>query len=235
MARPTSPASHGAVLRLEGVCRSFEEAGRRRTVLDRLDLTLADGEVVAVVGPSGSGKTTLLNIISGIDEPDGGLIQVAGMNLSRLDERRRTLFRRRHVGFIFQFFNLIPTLTVHENLLLPLELNGVVGPEAERRAAAMLGDVGLGDRADAYPDRLSGGEQQRVAVARALVHAPSLLLADEPTGNLDRESGAAVLSVIERLIRRTGRSMVVVTHSEQVTALADRVLLLRDGRLGPLE
>lgn len=221
------------VLRLQGVCRSFEEAGRRRRVLENLDLAVGEGEVVAVVGPSGSGKTTLLNIISGIDAPERGRIEVAGVSLWRLDDRQRTLFRRGHIGFIFQLFNLIPTLTVRENLLLPLELNGVVGTDAESRSASLLADVGLGDRMNTYPDRLSGGEQQRVAVARALVHSPSLLLADEPTGNLDRENGAAVLSVIERLIRKEGRSMVVVTHSQQVTTLADRVLLLRDGRLGP--
>ncbi len=192
---------------------------------------MAPGEVVAILGPSGSGKSTLLNVVSGIDDPDAGEVEIAGTPVGRLRDRERTLFRRRRLGFVFQFFNLVPTLTVRENLLLPLELNGVTGSEARRRADGLLDRVGLGDRGDTYPDRLSGGEQQRVAIARAVVHEPTLLLADEPTGNLDRETGRRVLDLLAEIVRDAGLTLVVVTHSHDVLELADRVLTLRDGRL----
>jgi putative ABC transport system ATP-binding protein len=189
------------------------------------------GELAVLLGKSGSGKSTLLNLVSGIDTPSGGEIWVDGQALTRMAERERTLFRRRSVGFVFQFFNLVPTLTVRENLLLPLELNGVVGAPAVATANAMLAEVGLADRGGSYPDRLSGGEQQRVAIARALVHNPPLILADEPTGNLDAETGQQVLALLDRLTCQAGKTMIMVTHSPEVIGMADRVFRIREGHL----
>lgn len=200
-------------------------------VLDGVNAKVETGERVAILGPSGSGKSTLLNLICGIDVPDAGSVRVAGTELTTLTERDRTLFRRHEVGFVFQFFNLLPTLSVLENLLLPVELKGEVGAQEEARARALLTEVGLADRADAFPDRLSGGEQQRVAVARALVHEPALVLADEPTGNLDEETGARVVDLLDGLVRSDGRTLVVVTHSRDLAARMDRVLRMNHGRL----
>jgi putative ABC transport system ATP-binding protein len=219
------------MVRLSGVSKSFEEGGRQRPVLRGLDLTIEKGECIVILGRSGSGKTTLLNLMSGIDQPDSGSVEVAGHELSKMNERDRTMFRRRRIGFIFQFFNLIPTLTVEENLLLPLELRGDVTEKERKAALGWLDAVGLADRAGGYPDRLSGGEQQRVAIARALSHDPDLLLADEPTGNLDLETGRRVLDLLDKLAEETGKTMVMVTHSNEVVGLADRVLTFRDGRL----
>ena len=217
---------------LRSVSKAFEEGDRRREVLHDLSLTVAPGEVVALVGRSGSGKSTLLNVIAGIDRPSAGTIAVDGQVVSALAERARTIFRRRHLGFVFQFFNLLPTLTVEENVLLPLELVGRgSGPEARAQVARLLAAVGLGDRAAAFPDRLSGGEQQRVAVARALAHDPGLLLADEPTGALDGETGRVVLGLLLDLARDKQRSVILVTHSQEVARAADRVLVLDSGRL----
>ncbi len=228
---PLTPNTDPPMIQLSGVTKTYEEAGRRRPVFEGLNMRIARGETAVVLGRSGSGKSTLLNLISGIDLPDTGEVMVDGVNLTRLGERERTLFRRRCVGFVFQFFNLIPTLTVEENLLLPLELNNTLTDAERRRALALLQEVGLGERRNTYPDRLSGGEQQRIAIARALVHRPALLLADEPTGNLDAETGALALELLSRLIREADMTMVVVTHSAEVIAIADRVLTVRDGRL----
>ena len=180
---------------------------------------------------SGSGKSTLLNLISAIDTPSSGEIIIDGQPLTRLSEHERTLFRRRNIGFIFQFFNLVPTLTVEENLLLPLELNGRTSPADRAHARDLLGRVGLADRAATYPDRLSGGEQQRVAIARALVHDPLLVLADEPTGNLDSDTSAQVLDLLDTLVRQAGKTLLMVTHSTDVVGMADRVLRMREGHL----
>jgi putative ABC transport system ATP-binding protein len=218
-------------IRLDNLSKSYREGGHTRVVLRGLSATFARGEFVAILGRSGSGKTTLLNLISGIDRADSGSVWLDGQNLTALDEHQRTLFRRHHIGFIFQFYNLIPTLTVEENVLLPLELNGVHPREARRRAASLLEAVGLLNRRDTYPDRLSGGEQQRVAIARALVHDPLLVLADEPTGNLDDETGHQVLALLNRLTRQAGKNLILVTHSAEAAAYADRVLQLREGRL----
>ncbi|TVP42454.1 MAG: ABC transporter ATP-binding protein [Gemmatimonadales bacterium] len=207
------------------------EGGVRRAVLEDLDMEVARGTFVALLGPSGSGKSTLLNLVSGIDAPDRGEIEVAGVPLHALSERERTLFRRDRVGFVFQFFNLIPTLTVLENLLLPMELGRRTTDADRARALALLDRVGLVDRAGAWPDRLSGGEQQRVAVARALAHQPELILADEPTGNLDLETGGRVLSLLEELVRDSGTTLFMVTHSEEAAARADRILEIRGGAL----
>jgi putative ABC transport system ATP-binding protein len=219
------------LIRLDGVGKSFEEGGRQRVVLHQVSAEFARGEFVVLVGKSGSGKSTLLNLVSGIDTPTAGDVWVAGQRLTQLSEHQRTLFRRRQIGFIFQFFNLIPTLTVLENLLLPLELNGRTAPSDRQHALDLLGQVGLADRRDTYPDRLSGGEQQRIAVARALVHDPQLVLADEPTGNLDADTGRQVLDLLDTLTRRAGKNLLMVTHSPDVVGLADRVFRIAEGRL----
>jgi putative ABC transport system ATP-binding protein len=240
--RPTIERSRGSaieaadsfpllVLILRKVSKSYREAQTRRTVLCDVDLEVQSGEFVAVTGRSGTGKSTLLNLVSGIDVPDSGTIALDGAELTALGERERTLVRRRAVGFVFQFFNLIPTLSVAENLLLPLELNGCRRDAADARVARMLERVGLASRAQSFPDRLSGGEQQRVAVARALVHEPDLVLADEPTGNLDAETGRMVLDLLCALSRDAGKTLIIVTHSEEAAARAGRVLSIEDGHI----
>ena len=215
------------------VKRAFDEGGRSREVLRGLSFDVAGGELLALIGRSGSGKSTLLNLIAGIDRPDGGRIVIDGCEVSALDERARTLFRRTRIGFVFQFFNLISTLTVEENVRLPLELGGVRAASARAEARRLLKSVELGDRGAEYPDHLSGGEQQRVAIARALVNAPAVVLADEPTGALDAETGRLVLGVFVEQSRRQGTTVILVTHSEEVARAADRVLVMQDGRIAP--
>lgn len=219
------------IIELTGICKSFQEGGRERVVFRDASLTVEPGEWLFLLGRSGSGKSTLLNLLSGIDLPDSGEVRVAGQPLNRQSERERTMFRRSSIGFVFQFYNLIPTLTVLENVLLPLELAGLLNPEHDKLARDLLEQVGLADRAASFPDRLSGGEQQRVAVARALVHRPKLVLADEPTGNLDADTGRQVLDLFQRLLRESGTTLVLVTHSAEVAALADRVLTIENGLL----
>jgi putative ABC transport system ATP-binding protein len=219
------------LIELRGVTKVYREGDAERAVLRGVDATIRRGELCVLIGRSGSGKSTLLNLIGGIDVPTGGEVVVDGLRLGQASEVDRTMFRRHRVGFVFQFFNLIPTLTVEENLRLPLELNGVSRDAARARAGVLLGDVGLADRGRAFPEHLSGGEQQRVAVARALVHEPILVLADEPTGNLDLETGRQVLDLLDRLTRQAGRTMVMATHSREVVGLADRTFRLQDGRL----
>ena len=229
MKQPSSPSP--PLVRLRGLSKSYQEGGTQRSILRGVDAELRRGELVVLLGKSGSGKSTLLNLVSGIDLPDAGDIEIDGQRLTGMSEDQRTRFRRDHVGFVFQFFNLIPTLTVAENLLLPLELKGH-GGEVERQAAlALLAEVGLADRAGSYPDRLSGGEQQRVAIARALAHDPLLVLADEPTGNLDVETGAQVLDLLDRLTRQAGKTLLMVTHSREMVGLADRLWTIEDGHL----
>jgi putative ABC transport system ATP-binding protein len=218
-------------LRLENLSKSFQEGGQKRVVLQNASLDLAQGEIATILGKSGSGKTTLLNLVSGIDRVDGGEIYVGGLCLTALKDQELTLFRRRQIGFIFQFFNLIPTLTVWENVVLSLELNGRLDATGKRYAESMLAEVGLADRLKTFPDRLSGGEQQRVAIARALVHDPALVLADEPTGNLDEETGRQVLTLLDSLTRKSGKSLLMVTHSQEAASIADRVFRLREGKL----
>ncbi len=216
---------------IERLSKSFQEGSHHRIVLDHLNIDFQEGEFVVILGKSGSGKSTLLNLVSGIDKPDEGEITIKGQNLTRLDDRRRTLFRRQEIGFVFQFFNLIPTLSVGENVSLPLELNSIPLKAAQYQAAQMLEKVGLADRWHTFPDRLSGGEQQRVAIARALVHNPSIVLADEPTGNLDEETGKQVLALLEDLTRNAGKNLIMVTHSLEAAVYADRVFSLHDGKL----
>ena len=222
------------MLTIRKLCRSFREGGRVHRVLDEADAQLAEAQVVAVIGRSGSGKSTLLNLISGIDRPDSGTVKMGDLEVTALAEPRLTLFRRRHIGFVYQFFNLVPTLDVEENVRLVLELNGVRGAEARERSASMLASVGLADRARSAVDALSGGEQQRVAIARALVHRPSLLLADEPTGNLDEETAQQVLPVLLSLARQHGTTLLMATHDTALARAADRVLELKEGRLQEL-
>jgi len=225
---PESPP----IVAIDGLRCSFSEGLATHRVLDGVSLRLAAGESVALLGRSGSGKSTLLNLVSGLARPDAGRVRFAGSDVHRLDERSRTLLRRRRIGFIYQFFNLIDTLSVRDNVLLPLELDGRTAAPEHERAERLLNEVGLAARAESHPDRLSGGEQQRVALVRALIHEPELVLADEPTGNLDSETGGIVLDLLERLVRRAGHAMILVTHSREVAARCDRVLTLRDGRLG---
>jgi putative ABC transport system ATP-binding protein len=215
----------------DNLTKSYLEGGQIRSVLRQANARIACGEFVAILGKSGSGKSTLLNLISGIDLADSGMIWVNGTEMTALSERARTLFRRQKIGFIFQFFNLLATLTVLENVTLPGELSGQTLREARKRAEILLEAVGLSDRLSTFPDRLSGGEQQRVAIARALMNDPLLLLADEPTGNLDEVTGSQVLALLDRLTRQAGKNMIMVTHSHEAAAHADRVLHLRDGKL----
>ncbi len=224
-------SDYGGFLILEHLSKSYDEGGKRRLVLQDASLELARGEIAAILGKSGSGKTTLLNLIGGIDRVDTGAITLAGLQLTALKDREWTLFRRANIGFIFQFFNLIPTLTVWENIVLPLELNGLLEEKSKGQADALLAEVGLGDRRRTFPDQLSGGEQQRVAIARALVHDPGLVLADEPTGNLDDETGRQVLALLESLTRKNGKTLILVTHSSEAAAIADRIFRLQHGQL----
>jgi putative ABC transport system ATP-binding protein len=218
-------------LELRNVSKSYREGEAERVVLRDVSVTIPRGEIVVVLGRSGSGKSTLLNVIAGIDRPTAGSVVVDGTDLTALDEQARTRFRRAHIGFVFQFFNLIPLLTVEENLLLPLDLNGRADAKGIARAHELLERVGLGGRGASYPERLSGGEQQRVAIARALIHDPALILADEPTGNLDAETATAVLDLLDTLAREAGRTVLMVTHSREVVGVADRIYAIQRGTL----
>lgn len=230
----TPPEERAVQVRVSNLCRSYVEGGRQHPVLEYLNVEIHEGETVALRGRSGSGKSTLLNLVCGIDAPDKGEVEVAGLNITRMSEHDRTLFRREHIGFVYQAFNLVSTLNVADNIRLVLELNGVGEPEASDRVSELLNAVKLANRADSFPDVLSGGEQQRVAIARALVHRPALLLADEPTGNLDDKTAASVLELLDRLVRDSGNTMIIATHSAKVAALCDRVFELRNGALLPV-
>ena len=216
------------LITLRQLTKTFSEGGQTRTVLDELDLTVDAGAFVVLLGHSGSGKSTLLNLISGIETPSSGAVEIGGVNITSLPDHQRTLFRRDRIGFVFQFFNLIPTLTVLENVTLPQELAGMEKTAVSTHALHLLHRVGLADRAQAFPDKLSGGEQQRVAIARALVHDPMLLLADEPTGNLDEETGQRVLDLLLELTRTAGKTLIMATHNPDIAKLADRVLRVQD-------
>ena len=225
------PENDTVLVRLRNLSRSFTEGERQHEVLIDVSADFLKGKSVAIRGRSGSGKSTLLNLISGIDAPDSGQVEVAGLNITTMTERERTLFRRKHIGFVYQAFNLLPTLSVADNIRLVLELNDVPYGETTDRIDELLGAVDLADRAESYPDVLSGGEQQRVAIARALCHCPSILLADEPTGNLDDQNAERVLQLLDELVRKTGGTMIVATHSATIASYCDQVMELHDGKL----
>ncbi|MFV1858649.1 MAG: ABC transporter ATP-binding protein [Anaerolineales bacterium] len=222
-----------SVVRIERLTKVYEEGEKQRVVLDDLSVDFSTGQFTTVRGRSGSGKSTLLNLIAGIDEPTRGQVIIGGRSISQMSPRERAHYRRDSLGFVFQFFNLIPTLTVLENVSLPSELSGRSEAESHARAAQLLDQVGLGGREADFPDRLSGGEQQRVAIARALVEDPMLVLADEPTGNLDRVTGEVVLSMLEELIRERGLTLILATHSHRIARSADQKWALVDGKLEP--
>lgn len=228
---PTKSKHDSPLVRLQNLTKSFSEGRRQRLVLDDVTAHFCRGEFLVILGKSGSGKSTMLNLISGIETPTAGDVYVDGQPVTRLNERQRTLFRRDKIGFVFQFFNLIPTLTVLENITLPQELAGKSRQEAARSASDLLSRVELASRSDTFPDRLSGGEQQRVAIARALAHDPMLVLADEPTGNLDADTGERVLHLLLELTRQAGKTLIMATHSADVTPYADRVCHIQEGKL----
>ncbi len=219
------------ILELRQVFKHYFEAGEKRSILRGASLVMAEGEFVALLGRSGAGKSTLLNVIGGLDVADEGTVLVQGRELQRLSDDERTDLRARQMGFVFQSFNLIPTLTAAENVALPLVLGGERLPAAAVAAESMLAKVGLAGRGGSSPDRLSGGEQQRVAIARALIHDPVLVLADEPTGNLDYQTGREIMDLLHGMVRERRVSMLVVTHDTDFLSVSDRVLRLQEGVL----
>lgn len=223
-----------AFIQLTDLSKTFQEGEVSRTVLNHISTKFNQGEFIAILGQSGSGKSTLLNLLAGIERPTTGIITINGVTLTNLNERACTLFRRDHIGFIFQFFNLIPTLTVLENITLPQELAG-----GDRRQLAQIGQdlltqVDLDDRGQDYPDKLSGGQQQRVAIARAIAHDPMVVLADEPTGNLDEQTGETILQLLLDVTRNANKTLIMATHNPAIAQQADRVLTVHNGQLeGP--
>jgi lipoprotein-releasing system ATP-binding protein len=222
-----------AALELAGVTRAFEDAGGRLEVLKGVDLRVSGGEIIALVGPSGSGKSTLLHIAGLLERADGGTIHLAGHDASTANDAERTRLRREHLGFVYQFHHLLPEFSALENIVLPMMMAGTPRAEAEERAGELLDRVGLSARARHRPAQLSGGEQQRVAIARALANAPALLLADEPTGNLDPGTAEQVFRVLLEVVKGTGRAALIATHNPDLAARMDRTVTLSDGRLVP--
>jgi putative ABC transport system ATP-binding protein len=223
--------ANAGMISLHKVSRYYKSGERSVHALEEVSLTIARHEFVAVVGPSGGGKSTLMHLIAGLDRPTAGEIIVDGLNLTTADDSALTNFRRRQLGLVFQFFNLLPTMNALENVSLPLLLQAVPPESATARARELLELVGLGNRASHFVHQLSGGEQQRVAIARALVHRPSLLIADEPTGNLDTAAAARLLELLDRIAREQMTTLILVTHSREVAAAASRRIELRDGRV----
>ncbi len=217
------------IIQLKNITKQYHEGRDQHTIFSNLSADFIQGKTTAIIGRSGSGKSTLLNLIGGIDLPDSGEIIVNGNNIALLDESKRTKLRRRDIGFIFQAFNIIPTLTVLENILLPLELNHY--DKKTDKAMRLLNQVGLADRHDSFPDRLSGGEQQRIAIARALIHEPKIVLADEPTGNLDAKTADTILQLLKELICDKNHTLLLVTHSMEIAKLADVTYEVRDEQL----
>ena len=216
------------MIELHGVSKTVPSGSGTLTILHPLDLTIAGGRVAAITGPSGSGKSTLLGLIAGLDAPTAGRVVIDGVDITALDEDGLARLRGSRIGFVFQFFHLIPSLTAYENVAVPMEIRGT--PNAAGRARALLEEVGLTGRAHHYPSQLSGGEQQRIAIARALANDPPIVLADEPTGNLDSTTGRHVMDLLLHVHRARGTTLVLVTHDAELAALADTRLVLRDGR-----
>ncbi|MFN2197870.1 MAG: ABC transporter ATP-binding protein [Anaerolineales bacterium] len=218
-----------SVLEASELVKIYQLGGHQVNALKGVDFFIKDGEFVAIMGPSGSGKSTLLHLLGGLDKPSDGEVTLAGQRLSLLDDKQITLVRRRNIGFVFQFYNLLPTLTARENILLPLIIDGQDLRQFEERLARLLELVGLSDRGNHKPDQLSGGEQQRVALARALITEPAIVLADEPTGNLDSRTGTTIMDLLRRSCETLGQSIIVVTHDPRAATYADRVVFLQDG------
>ena len=225
------PGAAPPLIQIRALSKDYHRGEQVITVLREIELDVRSGEFVALMGPSGSGKSTLLNLIAGIDKPSGGTIRIGGVDIGTLGEGALADWRAANVGFIFQFYNLMPVLTAFENVELPLLLTGMSARERETQVEAVLGMVGLTDRADHYPNELSGGQQQRVAIARALVTDPTLIVADEPTGDLDRVTGEEVLSLLEQFVRELGKTVVMVTHDPKAAAKAQRIVHLEKGVL----
>jgi len=218
-------------VRCRGVAKSFGAGAARTQALRGVDLDVPPGELVMLVGPSGCGKTTLISVIAGIMTPDEGECRLFGQDVSRLDKRELSRLRGRTIGFVFQAFNLVPTLSVAQNVAVPLLINGVPRPLALERARECLADVGLGERCEAKPLDLSGGQQQRVAIARAVVHRPRLVVCDEPTSALDHKTGAGVMEMLKSLVVGDGKSLIIVTHDQRIFNYADRMAHMDDGRI----
>ena len=217
------------MIELHGVSKTVPSGAGLLTILHPLDLTIPARQVIAITGPSGSGKSTLLGLIAGLDAPSAGRIVIDGITITRLDEDALAKLRGTRIGFVFQFFHLLPSLTAFENVLVPMEIAGY--PDAHRRAAMLLEEVGLTDRGHHYPSQLSGGEQQRVAIARALANDPPILLADEPTGNLDSATGHTIVELLLEINRTRGTTLILVTHDPELAAVADTTIALRDGHV----
>jgi putative ABC transport system ATP-binding protein len=220
-----------SILQVEGARKQYKLGAVTVDALAGVDLAVNKGEFVAIMGPSGSGKSTLLNLLGGLDQPSGGQVTLAGKELALLNDDQITLVRRRNVGFIFQFYNLVPTLTAEENVALPLMIDGKREEDYRSRIDQLLTLVGIADRRRHKPDELSGGQQQRVAIARAFVTEPSIVLADEPTGNLDSKSGEEILNLLRRSCDELGQTIVMVTHDPKAASYADRIVFLKDGRI----
>ena len=219
------------LIEIRNLSKTYTEGKSEHMILQGVNEVIQKGEFVVLLGRSGSGKSTFLNLISGIDFPTAGAVIFDGDDITAMSEHERTVFRRNHIGFIFQNFNLISTLSVEENLLLPLELKKRINRQDRDDVSSILDEIGLAGRGNTFPDQLSGGEQQRVAIARALLHNPKLVLADEPTGNLDLETAREILDLLDRRVRALGKTLLMVTHSHEVVGLADRILTINDGHL----
>jgi putative ABC transport system ATP-binding protein len=223
--------ANGAVVRVQNVHKEYRRGSERIDVLQDINLEIPQGDFLALMGPSGSGKTTLLNLIGGLDRPTSGTVEVAGEPISRLSDGQLAKWRARHIGFVFQFYNLLPVLTAEKNVELPLLLTKLSASQRRQHVATALGVVGLADRARHYPRQLSGGQEQRVGIARAIVTDPTLLLCDEPTGDLDRKSGDEILDLLQALNREHGKTIIMVTHDPHAAARARRTLHLDKGSL----
>ena len=220
-----------AAVTCKGVKKTFGTGTAAVQALRGIDLEIAKGELFMLMGPSGSGKTTLISVIAGILTQDEGDCIISEVHLNHLSDHEKTVYRGKHIGFVFQAFNLIPSLTLQENVSIPLILNGTIRKEAEAKAASLLEQVGLQDRIKAYPNQLSGGQMQRVAIARSLVHNPDLIVCDEPTSQLDHTTGGKIMELLQSIIHTDSKTLIVVTHDNRITSFADRIAKMDDGRI----